>query len=316
MQMKPTNKKQLFQLIKWVVSLTLIVWLYLNVDWKAFSVLLQNASPFYLAIGLLLTFVNTILCAYKWKLFLKADHLDQKLPYLVSSYWIGSFVSLFLPSNIGGDAYKVVDVGNKTKETVRSFTSVFADRFTGFLALSIIGFIGSIYGYTLIHRIEISLILLAFLGLLTVITILLFDPRWVRMGLRISKLDKIAAIHKTYESFVQTLHKYGGKPLLVTNTMLLSFAFHFTYITIVFCYSRFLGLEVSYAYFVLFVPIIAIFEALPISVYGIGVRDSAYVFFFSLAGMQSEHALALALVFVVANVLYASIGGILLMVRK
>ena len=310
------NKKQLFQILKWIVSLGLLVWLYLSVDWATFAALLKNASPVFLFIGLFLTLLNTILCAYKWKLFLKADLLDQKLPYLVSSYWIGSFVSLFLPSNIGGDAYKVVDVGNKTKETVRSFTSVFADRFTGFLALSIIGFAGSIYGFQLIHRIEISLILLGFLGLLTIITILLFDPRWVRLSLKITKLDRVGAIHKTYESFVQTLHKYGGKPKLVVSTMALSFAFHFTYITIVFCYSRFLGLEIAYAYFILFVPIIAIFEALPISVYGIGVRDSAYVFFFSMAGMQSEHALALALVFVVTNVIYASIGGILLLLRK
>lgn len=305
-----------FPILKWLVSLSLLTWLYLSIDWPAFLALLTQANPVFLILGLLLTVLNTLLCAYKWKLFLRADQLDQGLGYLFISYWIGSFVSLFLPSNIGGDSYRIVDVGARTRQGVRSFTSVFADRLTGFIALSIIGLIGGALGYARIQRIEVILILLAFAALLTVLLILTLDPRWMRLFLRLSRLNRIAAVEKAHLSFSETLRAYGHQPGVLVQTLLLSFAFHWIYITIVYCYSHFLGLDLDYLNVVLFIPIIAIFEALPISVYGIGVRDTAYVFFFSLAGLPAEQALALSFVFVVSNVLYASLGGIWLLMRR
>ncbi len=110
---------------------------------------------------------------------------------------------MFLPSNIGGDSYRVYNVGSKTKEGVRSFTSVFADRFTGFLALVTIGLVGSIMGYAMLKNITIIIIMVGFLGLFVFIIFLIVEQRWAKFLLKVTRMDQIGAITKGYESFVE-----------------------------------------------------------------------------------------------------------------
>ena len=304
------NKKILTNVAKWVVSIGLIVWLYTTIEWDSFLGIIKNTSPWFVPVGFALILVNNVVCAYKWKLFLKADDLHFGLPYLVKSYWIGFFVSLFLPSNIGGDTYRIFNIGTETKQGVRSFTSVFADRFTGFLALVTIGLVGSIAGYALIHNVTIILTLAAFLSLFGISIFVIFEQKLALKLLRITKVEKIPAISKSYLSFAETMKKYGSQPQLVFQTMVLSFVFHFVYITIVYTYGQFIGIQQPYYIYILFVPIVALVEALPISIYGFGIRDSAYVYLFSLVAVPAEQALALSLVFLITNVLYASLGGL------
>ena len=310
------SKKAAIQILKWVVSIGLITWLYSQISWSEFGSMLTGSSPIYLPLAVVVIAFNTLFCTYKWKLLLKADSLDQPLGQLTVSYMIGSFVSLFLPSNIGGDSYRIYDLGSRTKQGVRSFTSVFADRFSGFLALSIIGLIGGLSGYALLRDKSVILVLLLFLGLILAMLVLIIDPRFVKFCLKITRLDHIGAIAKSHQSFVETFQRYGGNWRLVLSVMLLSAAFHLGYITVIFFYNRFLGLEYPYFIFVVFIPIIALFEALPISIYGIGIRDTAYVYFFAQVGMPSEQALGIALVHLIMNVLFASTGGLLFLFRK
>ena len=51
-------------------------------------------------------------------------------------------------------------------------------------------------------------------------------------------------------------------------------------------------------------------EALPISIYGIGVRDYGYVYFFSQAGVGDLQTRSLALFFMAAGICYSLIGGL------
>ena len=310
------SKKTVIQILKWVVSIGLISLLYSRIKWSEFLAMLTDSSPVYLLLAVVVIAFNTLFCSYKWKLFLKADSLDQPLGQLTVSYMIGSFVSLFLPSNIGGDSYRVYDLGTRTKQGVRSFTSVFADRFSGFLALSLIGLVGGLSGYALLKDKSVIAILVLFLALIVMMLILIIDPRFVRFCLKLSRLDHIGAISKSHQSFVETFQRYGGNWKLVCAVMVLSVLFHLGYISVIFLYNHFLGLGYPFFVFVVFVPIIALVEALPISIYGIGIRDGAYVYFFAQVGMAAEQALGLALVHLVMNMLFASTGGILLLFRK
>ena len=56
-------------------------------------------------------------------------------------------------------------------------------------------------------------------------------------------------------------------------------------------------------------------EALPVSIYGIGIRDVGYVFFFGWAGMTDLHTRSLALLFLTITLCYSLIGGLLYLGR-
>lgn len=310
------SKKTIFTILKWVISLSLLAILYSRITWSNFIEIIQDAAPIYLVIGFAVILLNTLLCSYKWKLFLRADSLDQPLPQLFVSYWIGAFISLFLPSNIGGDSYRIYELGNRTKEGVRSFTSVFADRFSGFLALSLIGLIGGLFGSALLENKLVIGILVLFVGIFATMLILIIDPRLVSFCLKISGLSKIKGIVKAHQSFVDTVRAYGKNYKLIVHVMSLSTLFHLGYILAIYLYSNFLGFDYPIYIFALFMPIIALFEALPITIYGLGIRDTAFVYFFAQVGMSTEHALAIAFTHVIMNLLFASMGGILFLIKK
>ena len=61
------------------------------------------------------------------------------------------------------------------------------------------------------------------------------------------------------------------------------------------------------------IPLITLTEALPISINGIGVRESAFAFFFVMYGHTVEQGLAVSLVIVAERYLLGLFGGSLLL---
>jgi hypothetical protein len=78
-------------------------------------------------------------------------------------------------------------------------------------------------------------------------------------------------------------------------------------------YSVALALRVDapIVYFLLFNPLIAFVLLIPISFNGLGPKEATAVFFFGLAGVPSEQALAMSLIFHLIIVLTSLPGGIL-----
>ena len=136
-------KRTLLFVAKAAVSAVLLILLYRRVDLIALREQLRHAQPIWLALFFLLLAANTLISSLKWRLLLAADNLIQPLGRLFASHLTGSFFNLFLPSTIGGDAYRIADIGRHTSGTARTAASILADRLTGFLALALYGLVFS-----------------------------------------------------------------------------------------------------------------------------------------------------------------------------
>ncbi len=118
------SRRRLLVAFKVLFSSTLIFLLYRKIPVDDLrDLLLEIDFRYFLPISLLL-FMNTVLSALKWRLFLLADSVNIPLPTLTMTYLIGSFYNLFLPSNIGGDSYRIYDIAKKSRDGVRSAASV------------------------------------------------------------------------------------------------------------------------------------------------------------------------------------------------
>lgn len=296
--------------LKLMVSIGLLAFLYRNIPVNDIWSVLGRINTFYLPGICLLLFLNTILSAWKWQLFLKTDGITIALKDLIVSYMSGTFCNLFLPSNIGGDSYRIYDIAQQSKETTRSAASVFADRFSGFVALVTLSLLSSTYIALQGGGVQL-LVLPGLLSILfTVVLFLLLTPGVFTSVLAITRLNRIGWIVRVTEKLLISFSRYGSDGKLIARVMLLSFVFQFSVITVVYFLSRSIGAETGFFYFVAFVPLITLMEALPISIYGIGVRDYGYVFFFSQAGMGDLETRTLALLFMAVAVCYSLVGGL------
>src|SRR3569833_3537329 len=81
----------------------------------------------------------------KWRTALKVCNIDLSFTRLTRFYCISHFVGQFLPSSIGGDAYRVFRVLPLVEPHSRAVTSIVLDRIVGLGALLFLGAIGSVF---------------------------------------------------------------------------------------------------------------------------------------------------------------------------
>lgn len=309
------NRKFLLFAGKLLVSFSLLFLLYKKTPVVAITGTLAQIDFLYLFPVALLLLVNTVVSAQKWRLLLRADDVKISLVTLTSTYLIGSFFNMFLPSNIGGDSYRIYDIAKKSSQGVRSAASVFADRFSGFLALVILSCLASFGVAFHLGRPLFIVAPLSILVLLLLVLYALIKQRPVRAFLRLSRLDRIEFLTRLLEKFFLSFDNYGSSRTLLMQVMLLSFIFQMSVICFVYLLACSLHAQVAFVFFMAFVPLITLMEALPVSIYGLGVRDIGYVFFFGQAGMTNMQTRAMALLFLAITVCYSLIGGVLYLYR-
>jgi hypothetical protein len=76
-----------------------------------------------------------------------------------------------------------------------------------------------------------------------------------------------------------------------------------------------LGIDIPMRYYFLFIPVIAILIALPISINGIGVRENAGVFFFRQVGVTPPEAFSMGFLAYLVGVAVSLVGGVLFLIR-
>ena len=308
-------KKPLIWLAKLAVMGGLLAALYRHVDFAAFRAALAGLSGGWLPLIYALFLLNTTLSAWKWKMLLAADGVQVPLPRLLSSYLIGTFFNLFLPSSIGGDSYRVVDV-RRHGGAAKSFASVFADRLTGFLALAIWGLLFSAVGWSRLPDKRILWLPALVFGMMAGIVFAILQRRMLVAVLRLFRLDRMKKLDGFVHKVLDSVAAYSSNRALLARVFGISLLFQMLAIAIIFCISQALAWSVPFIFFCIFVPLITLGEALPISIFGIGVRDSLYVLFFAQGGASREQALSLALVYVLITIVYSLLGGVLFLLRR
>ncbi len=310
------DKQKITFAIKLLISVGLVAFLYSKINLGDVVSLVANIDGVFLLILFGILFFNTVISTLKWKILLLADDIHLPFKNLLSSYMIASFFNIFMPSNIGGDSYRIVDIAKQSSKPVHTFASVFIDRLSGFFALSIMGFVFPLVGRGLL---EDSKVLFVPFGIFLIIVIMiwsLYNQKLLRWGLRITRIDRITKVSSMIDQFLDSVTAYKEKKGVIPKIMGVSFVFQFTVILFVYLLSTTIGYNIPLIYFCMFVPLISLLEAIPASIYGIGFRDAGYVIFFTQVGRTREDGCTMAFLYVAVTLLYALIGGVMFVVKK
>jgi len=308
-------KKITKNILKVLCSFGLIFLLYKNVSFGQIKELLADTKVEYLFPIAVLLLMNTLISAKKWQLFLAADGVPLPLSELTISYMSGTFCNLFLPSSIGGDTYRVYDIARQSNDAARSAASVFADRLSGFVALVTLSLLSSVYVSLKMNNFFFTAIPLVLCIIFSIMLVAMIRQDLWRRMLHVSRLDRFPIVEKISEKLLLSFACYGANRTLIQKVMVLSFTFQISVVTVIYLMASSIGAAVPYYYFISFVPIILVMEAVPISIFGIGVRDYGYVFFFSQVGMSDIETRTLAIYYTATVILYSLFGGLFLMYK-
>ncbi|MGD2206486.1 MAG: lysylphosphatidylglycerol synthase transmembrane domain-containing protein [Anaerolineae bacterium] len=82
--------------------------------------------------------IGVLAAILRWDQLLRGQGYRAPLGYLTSSFLVGRFIGVFLPSTIGLDGYRAYDVARQAKDTVGSVAVILVEKITGFFTLSLL----------------------------------------------------------------------------------------------------------------------------------------------------------------------------------
>lgn len=252
-----------------------------------------------------------LLSALRWKVL--TVPLGLSIPYgrLAALYFLGMFFNFFLPTVIGGDAVKAYYLARQTRDSVRALASVFMDRNTGLCALLLIALVAAIAGRVAFSDRALAVPLAGAFLLYLGVNLLLFIEAPYRALVRCFTALRLPSGAALADRAHAALRTYRSSPASVGKALVLSLAFHLLLIGLNYANARALGLRLDLLPFCVFIPIISLLSMFPITMYGLGVREYAFVALFSTLGLAREASLLLALLWFVVTLLASLPGAVL-----
>lgn len=277
----------------------LIAW---YIDFRAALAAMLSASPALLLAALLMQTLSTGFAAWRWGLIMRALDFDRPLGFYLRVYFIGSWFNQALPSSIGGDAMRVLEVGRSGYRKRHVLAGVFVDRAVG------------VFGLLLLNLLAINLLPSDF-------------PAWLKHLVNLIALGGCAGflamivmhhlpwldrfrILAPLEHLARQAHRLYADPLRLAGHTLLSIASHLCSIAAVWLIARAIGMTLDLYHFLVAMPPVFLLTFVPVSLAGWGIREGAMVGIFMLVGADKDHILAVSILYGLTLIVSSLPGGL------
>ena len=298
------------------LSVFLLGFLLVQINGEELFKLIASANGYFLSIAVFLVFVEVLLLVYAWFLIIimKGHHVSYW--FLWSIYVIGHFFGTFLPVNLGPDIVRTYSLSKSISNGADAVSSMAMLRIGGFLSVFglVLGtpiFVGT--GY--VGNPLLAFLCATFLGLVTVLVAIHYFPgieMWFMEG-KNGRLSKISSfIGRLYLSFRHSI----SHPKIMGSSVGLMLVVQFLRIFKAYVIGLALVPDIAFHWFFVFVPLVVLIIQLPISFSGFGVREAAYVYFFTQAGIEVHTAFAMALFESALGLVFNVSGGVIYLIKN
>jgi uncharacterized protein (TIRG00374 family) len=260
----------------------------------------------------------------RWRMLLRVQgiHLGG-----YPATWItasGMFFNAFLVGATGGDVVKAWYVAQAAPEQkARAVLSIAVDRLIGMAGLLALATVMTLTNLPLLmdqpQTRPLAWAILASLPCVGVAIALFSLRKWLGSLPGFSHAWHYMPFKKTLVQLSESYEEYGARPGVLLAALGLSVLVHVSVVVVAWFVGLALGVErLGIGSFLVYCPLINAFSAIPISVGGLGLRETAFLFFFSdVGGLAKDQAVALSLVFWAVSVPVVSlICGVLFLAGK
>jgi len=271
------------------LSIGILILIFRTVDFDEVQRVLAQTQYQWLVLALAFQLLSTLLAGYRWSLVMTVMNFVDNTRFYIKSYFKGSFFNQGLPTSIGGDAIRVLDVAGTGHRKRDAFTGVFVDRLLGLTGLLVMTLIASVMSRGLLPNglfLVINIIVLA--GLCGFVTVLFFYKLSIFERWRFGRY-----LLRTSTQLMNVMH--GVKNSSVQ--MGLGIIIHLLSMLNIYCIGIGVGLEFDFITYLVIVPPAILLTLIPISLAGWGVREGALIGLFTLLGADKSIILSLSVLY-------------------
>jgi uncharacterized protein (TIRG00374 family) len=307
------NRNLLTFLLKLVLSLGLL-WLVLSrLTWDEVRRALADPVWPWLAAAVAVYALSAWGGALQWSWILRTAGMQTPPGEIRRLYFVGLFFNNFLPANIGGDAYKIVDLGRREGCPGRVFCATLLDRLVGLAALTVFAALAAgVCAGLGISLPVVTWALVAVLVFLLLVLALLVSRRlrgrlpMVLRRLRLTTLaDRSETVGREFGVYRQRLPWLAGIFTFSLGVQALRMLVH-----LLVAYGLRLDPDpVQALQLAVLVPLLALSLTLPVTVNGIGLREWVTAGLLVYTGLAQQGVVAMEMTAFLVMVTVSLVGG-------
>ena len=311
------KRQTLFTILRAAISIAIIGFLLGSADLPALMANISTANWWWLLAALALQVGCLLISTYRWQLLLSAQNMRYPFAPLISFNMVGRFFNIFLPTSTGGDIVRIYEMAKHSQRAADSIISVLADRVLGTIAMFVICWVSlAATGWRLLEGTDILLII-ALLSLAFILVLAaLLNPRLMRGIIALTHTIKLWNLESRLITIYSSLQEMVKFKKALAYVFWISLLIQLIFIISVYFTALAVNIHVPALFFLIVMPLISVIVLLPISIGGLGVREGAFVFFFSQQGVSTASALSLSLLFFSQALIIALAGGVIYAVGR
>ncbi|MFK8021745.1 MAG: YbhN family protein [Pseudomonadales bacterium] len=305
--------------LRFFITAILLLLLATQLDLSLVVSLLQTIKLHWVFAALSLMVLLRVIAAIRWHCVLKHHAHSVSLLEVIEITFISSSLGHFLPSGVGGDVVRGMQLSHRYGLLTETASSILVDRAVGIFSMLLMGLMGLIG--SAIARSNVDTIDFFWPLLLVNITFisLWFASARVHSILQASAVAPPQKAQRVYQSALQILETVANRKRLyrllprifslsILAQLLRCLMFYFLY--------RAFGIDLPFIYFVAYVPLVFVVMQLPLSIGGLGLREGALVYFFGALGIASEVSVNVGIISHGLQILAVLPGLLLWMLRR
>lgn len=303
-------RQLLGRIVKVGIGVSLLAWLLASVDFNELADVARQGDPALLALGLFMMMLS-LPVFQAWRLHVLIDTYTQTWATTLRVFFVGAFFNNVLPSNVGGDAVRLV----------------YLQRMRG-------GNWGAPLALLMLHRLSgIGVILviagayLVFAGNRTIEALggvsVAMPPLWVIIAAVVMVVGLAAVLllvpgalrtkvlnraHKFFGDFVTGWREVSGSAM--TWLVVLTVGFHATRLFGFLYVVRYMGQDIGIGELIIVMAVTAVLALVPVTVGALGVMEGSITLMLGAYGVSHPAAIAVALANRVVLLISALVGGI------
>jgi uncharacterized protein (TIRG00374 family) len=302
-----SKNERLLLAAKLLITLALsgiILW---NVDWKAIPDAIENSDPILIFIVFVGMGLNILASTLKWNILLSIHGIQYKFSELSKYYFIGAFFNNFLPTNIGGDGYRIYKTIKNPRSKDGAVIAILMERISGILALILLGFICGTIDFLLtgdeIFKLVVIVGAAGFGAAILFYVVLSLNANFARHLISKYLPDRLKKVVEHFGDY----RRNPSKTILVIELSILFQLFMLSY-RLLLIYA--VGASLSIYDMAIVMAVTLIVSLAPISINGLGVVDGSFIYLLVKFGVAYEQAVIVMLLIRILQIPLSLIGGI------
>lgn len=313
----PKIKNLLVFALKFVFSFSIIAYLLIKIaPVKDILNVLRGIDIFWLILSFSLHSLGFLFSAIRWQILIRAQGDSVPLGLLIQSYLVAGFFNNFLPTRFGGDIVRIWDGTRYSRSLLKSSAIVLVDRFTGIIVLLFFASVASLFRLDMAQRIPVIWVSLL-IGLFGLLLIMIFFTPLARRALeKIPEKKFLGKGKKKLIEFREIVLIYKDKKVFLLKAFFWAFLLQVNVIVHYYFLGKALHININLLDYFMFVPIVLLILAVPITISGLGLREGSYMEIFRFYGVPPETAISFGLIDWAFGLIVGIAGGIIYTVRK